>query len=75
MTSSERYDSVAIALHWSIAVLILAAFALGLTIDAFPKAWTGALINLHALMGLAVLVLSIVRLSWRKSHPPPELPA
>ena len=76
MTNTERYDDVAIALHWSIAVLILAAFVLGLTVDAFPKAWAGALVNTHALMGLAVLVLSIVRLSWRFYHPPPpELPA
>ena len=75
MATSECYDAVAIALHWSIAALVLAAFALGLTIDTFPKAWTGALINVHALMGLAVLVLSFVRLSWRRSHPPPDLPA
>jgi cytochrome b561 len=75
MPNVERYDAVAIALHWSIAALILAAFALGLTIDAFPKDWTGALINVHDLMGLAVLVLLIVRLTWRSSHPPPELPA
>jgi cytochrome b561 len=75
MTNSDRYDDVAIALHWSIAVLILAAFVLGLTVDVFPKSWTGALVNVHALMGLGVLVLSILRLSWRSSHPPPELPA
>lgn len=75
METFGRYDAVAVALHWSIAVLILASFVLGLTIDSFPKAWTGALINMHALMGLAVLALSFVRLYWRSSHPPPELPA
>ena len=75
METAARYDAVAMALHWSIAVLILAAFALGLTIDSFPKAWTGPLINMHALMGLTVLALSFVRLYWRSSHPPPELPA
>jgi len=58
----ERYDAVAIAQYWSIAALILAAFG--------PKEWTGALTNVHALTGLAVLVLTIARPFWRLSHPP-----
>ncbi len=74
MKTQERYDAVAIALHWSIAFLIVAAFGLGLTVDEFPKAWVGAVINLHALTGLAVLVLSFIRLFWRLAHPAPELP-
>jgi cytochrome b561 len=74
MTASERYDAVAIALHWSIAFLIVAAFGLGLTVDEFPKAWEAAVINLHAMTGLAVVVLSFVRLFWRVGHKAPELP-
>lgn len=75
MTRYERYDAIAITLHWSIALLILAGFGLGLTIDEFPKAWEGAVINSHALIGLAVLVLSVARLVWRLTHPAPELPS
>ena len=41
MSSSERYGTVAILFHWSIAVLIVLAFALGLTVDLFPESWEG----------------------------------
>jgi cytochrome b561 len=74
MNSGERYDAVAIVLHWSIAFLIVAAFGLGLTVDEFPKSWEAAVVNSHALIGLAVLVLSLARLFWRVTHPAPELP-
>jgi cytochrome b561 len=62
-------------LHWSIAVLIGVAFVIGLTVDDFPKDMTGAVINVHALLGLIVLLLSLVRLFWRLGHPAPDMPA
>lgn len=71
----NRYDAVAVVLHWSIAFLILVAFGLGLTVDDFPKAVVPAVVNIHALIGLAVLALTIVRLAWRITHRPPPLPA
>jgi cytochrome b561 len=74
MTLTERYDAIAITLHWSIAFLILVAFGLGLTVDEFPKAWEASVVNSHALIGLAVLVLSLARLVWRLTHPAPALP-
>lgn len=69
--AAPRYDNVAIALHWVIAALIVAAFVFGLTIDDFPASWKNAVINLHALIGLSVLVLSLARLAWRLGHRPP----
>lgn len=72
--TSDRYHSVAVVLHWAAAVLIIAALALGLTVDDFPKDMTGVVINVHALMGLAVLVLSVLRLGWRVAHGAPEMP-
>lgn len=75
MLTPGRYDSVAIALHWSIAALIGIAFIIGLTVDDFPKEMTGMVINIHALLGLTVLLLSVVRLFWRLGHPAPGLPA
>lgn len=72
--TSDRYDSVAVVLHWAVAALIVAALALGLTVDDFPKNMTSAVINTHALMGLAVLALSVARLVWRFANPSPELP-
>ena len=51
MTAPERYDAVAIAPHWSIALLILAAFGLGLTVDEFLKAWEAPLARAAAKIG------------------------
>ncbi|MCI4678023.1 cytochrome b [Rhodoblastus acidophilus] len=70
----KRYNGAAIALHWTIAGLIVVAFVLGLTIDDFPKDMKSAAINAHALIGLAVLALSVVRLYLRFVNPPPPLP-
>ena len=69
---SERYTHVAIALHWTIAWLIVIALALGLTIDLVPATLKSAAINAHALLGLAVLALSLYRLAWRLGHRPPD---
>ena len=70
-----RYNSGSIALHWISAALIVALFAGGLTIDAFPKEWKSALINLHAIGGVTLLVLVVVRIAWRLTHPAPPQPA
>lgn len=64
-----RYDRVARALHWSIAALILAAFALGLTVDDFPKTWKYAVTELHKVIGVAILLLVLLRVGWRLGHP------
>lgn len=71
----QRYNSVSIALHWISAVLIVALFAGGLTIDAFPKEWKSAMINLHAVGGVTLLVLVVARIGWRLTHPAPAQPA
>jgi cytochrome b561 len=69
----QQYDRIAISLHWTIALLILAAFGLGLTVDDFPKSWDAAVVNAHVLLGLGVLGLSVARLAWRLGHKPPPL--
>jgi len=70
----DRYSSVAIFIHWSAALLIIFCFLLDLTVDNFPKSWTGAVINTHALAGLSVLGFTAFRLAWRLTHKPPEYP-
>lgn len=69
-----RYGTVAIALHWIIVALIVVAFVLGLTVDNFPKAYVSSVINLHAIIGLSILFLTLVRLGWRLTNRPPDLP-
>ena len=65
------YTRVAIALHWTIAVLIIVNLTIGLLHDSLLR---GA-IPLHKSIGMLVLLLSIVRLVWRFTHRPPPLPA
>ena len=70
----ERYDRVAIWLHWSIALLILANGPLGYFGEAIEElGWNP--VPLHKSLGLTVLALSLLRLAWRLMHRPPALPA
>lgn len=67
----QRYDLVAITLHWVMAVLIVLVGTLGLLHDSWPRQSQKFWINLHALIGLAVWILIVARLWWRLRHPPP----
>ncbi len=69
--AARRYDTPAIALHWCMAVLIVIVGVLGLLHDSWPKGTQAFWINLHAVLGLLVLGLLLVRLGWRRAHPPP----
>ena len=71
---TQRYSNVAILLHWMVAALILTAFALGLSVDLFPRAWDATVVNIHVLLGLGVLLLTLVRIWWRLSHGIPDFP-
>ena len=70
-----RYTRVAIVFHWVIAVLIGCNVALALSADSLPEDWTRTVIDTHKSIGITVLGLGLLRLSWRAAHPPPPLPA
>ncbi len=71
-----RYSAVAIGLHWLIAVLILTNIGLAWTFNNTPQGlfWF-KLIQLHKSVGITVLLLSVLRLAWRLTNPPPPEPA
>ena len=71
----QRYDSLARSLHWASAILIVAAFVMGLTIDLLPREQRPPYLNAHVLVGLAVVVLAVARLGWRAGHAMPSPPA
>ena len=76
MNATGRYTGFAIALHWLLAVAILTAFGVGLYMTGLGMSPTKLkLINWHKWAGVSILFLSAVRLLWRLSHRPPELPA
>jgi len=77
--STRRYSAVAITLHWLIAAAIVANIGLGLwmswAIDSpSVRAYAVNAFQWHKSLGLAVLVLSLLRLAWRLLYPPPSLP-
>jgi len=69
-----HYTHGAMALHWLMAALIVVVGVLGLLHDSWPRRSQAFWINVHALIGLLVWVLILVRLWWRRAHPPPALP-
>lgn len=78
--ATRQYTAIAIVLHWAIAVAIIGNFGIGLWMhaaieQAASQARAVAAYQLHKSIGLTVLLLSLLRLAWRLSHPPPSLPA
>jgi cytochrome b561 len=71
----QRYTNTAIALHWLIAFLIVAAFTLGLVMTNMAGISPAKLryYNWHKWAGVTVLLLAALRLLWRVGHRPPEL--
>ena len=75
MTNDDgRYGSVAICFHWIMVVLVAIVGTLGLLHDSWPDATQAKWINIHAMIGLALWTLLMLRLAWRLSHRPPDLP-
>ena len=78
MSPSDRYTRTAIALHWIIALAVIAQFTWGWVMQSIPKQPPGLradAFNLHKSIGLTILALMILRALWRWRHPAPPLPA
>ena len=59
--SSRNYGAIAMAIHWAVVVLVLAAWVTGQFGDELPR----------MSLGLAIVAFVIARLFWRLSDPPP----
>lgn len=86
MTAStpSRYSSVAIILHWLIAIMLVSMVFVGWWMEDLREALfagqgsielTQSVYNWHKTAGIVILVLSLGRLGWRLTHPAPPLPA
>jgi cytochrome b561 len=73
----DRYTAVAIALHWVMALGILALAGLGLTMVHIHLSLRErfALYQLHKSIGITILLAACLRLAWRVFQKPPALPA
>ena len=71
-----RYSTVSILLHWTIALAIVGQIFLGWRMTDLPRGTAQfELFQLHKSVGISILLLSLVRLGWRLTHPAPPLPA
>ena len=79
MAGERRYGAVSIALHWTIAALILIQIGLGWYMneggvpDHSPA--QDRIQDIHVTIGLTVLLLVLVRIGNRLVHPAPPLPS
>lgn len=63
-----RYDGVSILLHWVTAALIVILWALGQTIDWFPKGTPKIdARSTHFLLGVTLGIVLLTRVAWRAS--------
>lgn len=73
MSPAPRFVPLARLLHWLMAALLLSQLLIGVAMMA-SLTLRPPLIALHRPLGLALLVLVLVRLWVRRRHPPPALP-
>lgn len=75
--SVTRYTGTAIALHWLMAIGIVFAFGMGLTMTDMPGITPAKLrlFNWHKWLGVTLFALAVLRGLWRLSHTAPTLPA
>ena len=74
--TKDRYDSVAITLHWVMAIAILLMLGSGVTMKYLDiaKSLKFNMYQWHKSLGVILLVAFFLRLSWRLAHKPPLLP-
>jgi cytochrome b561 len=71
----STYSAVAIVLHWLIALGMLTNIGLAWYFGTLKGPAQIAPIGLHKSIGITVLLLTLVRIGWRLTHPAPPLPA
>ena len=69
---NTQYTFTAIIIHWVIAVLVFAMFAIGWYMVDLPRGpERSSSFALHKSIGLTIFLLAIVRIIWRFFHRPP----
>ncbi len=76
-SSTRRYTTVAIVLHWAIAAAILFQLVGGKWMVSAGASATGSVFTvfqIHKTVGLTILALTLARIIWRLANPAPALP-
>lgn len=74
MKPALSFSPVARVLHWLMAVLILSMLFIGIFMASSLGPSYHRLVSLHRPLGIAILVLALLRLTYRLRHAPPPLP-
>jgi cytochrome b561 len=69
------YSTVAVTMHWLIALLLISNIALAWSTDYLSRPQAGMIMGWHKSTGILILLLSLIRLGWRLAHPAPPYPA
>ena len=73
-TASNDYGPVAKTLHWITVLLVIIAWALGMSSEELSEGSVeDSGLAMHIWTGLAILVLASVRIPWRIANPPLEM--
>lgn len=71
----RRYSNTAVTIHWITVVLVLFQIWLGLSFADLPEGpERGNLFTWHKTIGATILLLTIIRLTYRLMNPPPPYP-
>jgi cytochrome b561 len=73
--TTDRFPFAVRLLHWIMAPLLLAMLLIGTGMITTVSHWHTTLVNLHKPLGLALLVLAVLRLLLRFTGKTPKLPA
>jgi cytochrome b561 len=74
--NNDRYTTIAIFLHWLMAILLIALFVVGIYMSDLPLSPAKLQIYAwHKWAGVTVFLLVLIRLAWRFTHRPPALPS
>ena len=74
MTTQARFAAASRLLHWLMAPMIVAMLFIGVGMAASVSARYELLVSIHRPLGVAILVLCVIRIVNRFINPPPDLP-
>ena len=74
MITQARFPAASRLLHWIMAPMIVAMLFIGVGMAASVSTRYELLVSIHRPLGIAILVLCVIRIVNRFINPPPELP-
>lgn len=71
LTAPRNYDSVAKAVHWTMALLIASDWVIAIVREGYQQPIRANLMFVHKSIGLLIVALLVLRIVWRLTHTAP----